>query len=48
MSDRIAVMYGGTIVAVLARAEATQQKVLGLALGHDLIEVERQAQTVGT
>jgi rhamnose transport system ATP-binding protein len=34
MSDRIAVMYGGTIVKILDRAEATQQKVLALALGH--------------
>ena len=34
MSDRIAVMHAGTIVDVLPRAEATQQKVLSLALGH--------------
>jgi rhamnose transport system ATP-binding protein len=34
MSDRIAVMYGGRIVGVLGRAEATQEKVLELALGH--------------
>jgi rhamnose transport system ATP-binding protein len=34
MSDRIAVMHGGTIVGILDRAEATQQKVLALALGH--------------
>ena len=34
MSDRIAVMYGGTIAGVLARADATQEKVLALALGH--------------
>src|SRR5205807_9449431 len=34
MSDRIAVMYGGTIVATLDRSEATQQKILALALGH--------------
>jgi len=34
MSDRIAVMCGGTIVKILDRAEATQQKVLALALGH--------------
>ena len=34
MSDRIAVMYGGTIVATLDRAEATQQRILALALGH--------------
>lgn len=35
MSDRIAVMHKGTIVRVLRREEATPQKVLALALGHD-------------
>src|SRR5262249_21992863 len=34
MSDRIAVMHEGTITGVLDRAEATQQKILSLALGH--------------
>ncbi|MFN7929633.1 MAG: sugar ABC transporter ATP-binding protein [Blastocatellia bacterium] len=34
MSDRIAVLHNGTIVSVLSRAEATQQQVLSLALGH--------------
>lgn len=34
MSDRIAVMRGRTIVGILDRAEATQQKILALALGH--------------
>jgi rhamnose transport system ATP-binding protein len=34
MSDRIAVMHGGTIAGFLAREEATQQKILSLALGH--------------
>ncbi|MDQ6788584.1 MAG: sugar ABC transporter ATP-binding protein [Acidobacteriota bacterium] len=34
MSDRIAVMCGGTIVKILDRGEATQQEVLALALGH--------------
>ena len=34
MSDRIAVMHGGTIVGMLDRAEATQENVLELALGH--------------
>jgi len=32
MSDRIAVMHGGSIVGVLSRQEATQQKILGMAL----------------
>ena len=34
MSDRIAVMHGGRIVGELSRAQATQEKVLELALGH--------------
>jgi len=34
MSDRIAVMRGGTIAGVLDRAEATQDRILALALGH--------------
>lgn len=34
MSDRIAVMCCGTIAATLDRAEATQEKILALALGH--------------
>ncbi len=39
MSDRVAVMYGGTIVEMLDRADATQEKVLALALGHSPEEV---------
>jgi rhamnose transport system ATP-binding protein len=35
MSDRIAVMHAGTIVGILDRAEATQQKILAMALGHE-------------
>jgi rhamnose transport system ATP-binding protein len=34
MSDRVAVMHGGTIVGTLDRSEATQEKILALALGH--------------
>jgi rhamnose transport system ATP-binding protein len=34
MSDRIAVMHAGTIVGILSRGEATQEKILALALGH--------------
>jgi rhamnose transport system ATP-binding protein len=33
MSDRIAVMHGGAIAGVLPRKDATQQKILTLALG---------------
>jgi rhamnose transport system ATP-binding protein len=35
MSDRIAVMRAGTIVGTLERAEATQPRILAMALGHD-------------
>jgi ABC-type sugar transport system ATPase subunit len=34
MSDRVIVMHGGTIVGELSRGEATQERVLSLALGH--------------
>jgi rhamnose transport system ATP-binding protein len=34
MSDRIAVMSGGTIVRTFDREEATQDKILSVALGH--------------
>jgi rhamnose transport system ATP-binding protein len=33
MSDRVAVMRGGTIAGVLSRAEASQESVMALALG---------------
>jgi rhamnose transport system ATP-binding protein len=39
MSDRVAVMYGGRVVEILDRADATQEKVLALALGHSPDEV---------
>jgi rhamnose transport system ATP-binding protein len=48
MSDHVAVMYGSTIVHTFDRAEATQPKILALALGHDLSEAEAQAQAVST
>jgi rhamnose transport system ATP-binding protein len=34
MSDRVAVMCRGTIAGVLAREDATQERVLAMALGH--------------
>ncbi len=34
MSDRVAVMHAGTVVGTLTRADATQETVLELALGH--------------
>jgi rhamnose transport system ATP-binding protein len=34
LSDRIAVMHGGTISGTLDRAEATQERILDLAVGH--------------
>jgi rhamnose transport system ATP-binding protein len=44
MSDRIAVMRGGTIVATLDRAETTQEKILALALGHELDKGPSQSE----
>jgi rhamnose transport system ATP-binding protein len=40
MSDRIAVMHGGTIVGTLDRAGATQEAILELALGHGVQGVQ--------
>ena len=34
MSDRVAVMHGGTVAGILSREEATQQKILSLALAN--------------
>jgi rhamnose transport system ATP-binding protein len=34
MSDRVAVMRAGTIAGVLSREDATQERVLAMALGH--------------
>jgi len=34
MSDRIAVMHGGTIVGTIDRSAATQESIMELALGH--------------
>jgi rhamnose transport system ATP-binding protein len=34
MSDRVAVMKGGSVMGVLERGEATRERVMGLALGH--------------
>jgi rhamnose transport system ATP-binding protein len=34
MSDRIAVMHGGTVVGTLGRAVASQEAIMELALGH--------------
>jgi ABC-type sugar transport system ATPase subunit len=39
MSDRIGVMYAGTIAGVLSREEATQTKIMSLAFGHFESEV---------
>jgi rhamnose transport system ATP-binding protein len=39
MSDRIAVMHAGTIAGTLDRTDATQEKVLALALGHSVGDV---------
>jgi len=34
MSDRVAVMHGGTVTGTLGRDEATQEAIMELALGH--------------
>jgi rhamnose transport system ATP-binding protein len=39
MSDRIAVMHDGTIMEVIDRSDATQEKVLSLALGHHSLAI---------
>lgn len=44
MGDRIAVMRDGAIVRILDRAEASQQKILALALGHEYGETASQNQ----
>jgi rhamnose transport system ATP-binding protein len=38
MSDRVAVMQGGSIVSTLDRDDATQEKILALALGHQPLD----------
>jgi rhamnose transport system ATP-binding protein len=43
MSDRVAVMHGGQITGILDRSEATQERVLELAMG----KVANQAAAVG-
>jgi rhamnose transport system ATP-binding protein len=35
MSDRVVVMRGGTIAGTLSRTEATQHRIMSLALGHE-------------
>ncbi len=47
MSDRIAVMRDGTIAGVLDRAEADQQKILALALGHEITGIGARRQPAG-
>lgn len=44
MSDRIAVMHNGKIAKILEREEATQEKILALALGHKEGETILQEQ----
>jgi rhamnose transport system ATP-binding protein len=36
MSDRIGVLHAGTLAGILTREEASQQKIMSLALGHPL------------
>jgi rhamnose transport system ATP-binding protein len=48
MSDRVAVMRGGTVVGVLDPSEADQQSVLALALGHEAGEAGTHSPVAGT
>ena len=45
MSDRMAVMRSGTLAGILNRREATQQRILALALGQSANELHGQAST---
>jgi rhamnose transport system ATP-binding protein len=47
MSDRIAVMHAGTIVGMLDRHEATQERILARALGHSTSEFASLAAPAG-
>ena len=47
MSDRIAVMRDGTVIGVLDRAEATQERILARALGHSTHEFAVRIAPVG-
>jgi rhamnose transport system ATP-binding protein len=47
MSDRIAVMHGGTIVSVLDRADATPERVLARALGEKTSEFRALVEAGG-
>jgi rhamnose transport system ATP-binding protein len=47
MSDRIAVMHGGTIVSVLDRVDATPERVLARALGEQTSEFRALAAAGG-
>jgi ABC-type sugar transport system ATPase subunit len=44
MCDRIAVFRAGTIVGTLARAEATQPKIMALAFGHADTSLQESAR----
>ena len=48
MSDRAAVIHDGTIFGMLNRAEATQSKILALALGHELTETGTASSSQST
>jgi rhamnose transport system ATP-binding protein len=47
MSDRVAVMHGGTIVSVLDRADATPERVLARALGEKTSEFRALVEAGG-
>jgi rhamnose transport system ATP-binding protein len=47
MSDRVAVMRGGSIVSVLDRSDATPERVLARALGQETSELASQVPVAG-
>jgi len=48
MSDRIVVMHGGTVSGVLDRSEATQDRIMALALERPLAAARRGDRGLGT
>jgi rhamnose transport system ATP-binding protein len=47
MSDRIAVMHSGTVIGMLDREEATQERILARALGQSTSEFASLAAPAG-
>jgi len=47
LSDRIAVMYDGKVVAVLDRKDATEKKLGTLMAGGSLAEAQKEVDKIG-